>query len=717
LIVLAGVVVYANSFAGVFVFDDNEAIINNPTIRQWWRLDQVLNPPSRDLLPMEGRPLLNLTLAINYAISGTQTWSYHLVNLMLHLANGLLLFDLLRRTYQRPAVPSSLGNRALPLAAVIAALWIVHPLQTEVVTYVVERAESLVALFYLLTFYCVLRSVDSDRGVWWKAGAVMACLLGMASKEIMVTAPVMLFVYDRTFLAGSFAEAWRRRWRLYLLLASTWLLLVVLILSTGQIFCGSEFGVKPRWGYMLTQPKVILHYLRLALWPHPLCAYYAWPVSESWREIWPALVVVLAGGMGSLWALVKRPQWGFLGLWFFGILAPTSSVVPLRDIIVERRMYLPLVAVVTLLVVGGNLAGLAMIRRGWLSGRVAVKVGASAAIIVGVTWGVLTVHRNLVYYSVWAIWEDTAIKAPSNVRAHSNLGNMLVAKRDFEGALMHYRTALRLQPHVARNHYDVGNTLAYLGRVEEAQVCYEKAIEIDPRFADPYNNLASLFARRGKLEQAKIHYQHAIQVKPDYAEAHNNLANILAQQGDTEQAIIHYRKALAGKPDYAEAHNNLGFALANTGQIDEAVEHYEKALKVNSNYAVAHYNLANALYRQGRLSAALPHWQDAVRLQPNHGGMVNQLAWILATSSVRDGSTAIRLAEHAVRLTGGQDPRALRTLAAAYAAIGQFVEAQQTASSALRLASNIADPGLAESLRSDIQAYLAGMPLREAAMR
>ena len=717
LIVLAGVVVYANSFAGVFLFDDVESIIENTTIRQWWRLDQVFRPPCKIGETVGGRPLLNLTLAVNYAISGTQTWSYHLVNLLLHLANGLLLFGLLRRTFSRPAIPSSLGDHALPLAAVIAGLWLVHPLQTEAVTYVVERAESLVAMFYLLTLYGVLRSEGSERRRWWETLSVASCLLGMATKEIMVTAPVMVLVYDRCFLSGSFAEAWRRRWKFYLLLASTWILLVGLVLCTGLVFRGAEFKVHSRWSYALTEPQAILHYLRLALWPRPLCAYYAWPVSESWREILPALLVVLACGMAAVWTLVKRPRWGFLGVWFFGILAPTSSVIPTRDVIAERRMYLPLMAVITLLVVGVYLAGRAMIRRGWLPSRIAVGVGVGLAIVFGVTWGVLTVERNHVYYSELAIWEDTAAKSPANARAHSNLGIIMSARREFEAALMHYQTALKLQPDVARNHYDVANTLTCLGRIDEAQACYEKAIEIDSDYADPHNNLASLFARRGQLEQAKAHYQRALEIKPDYPEAHNNLANILAQKGETGGAISHYQKALASKPDYAEAHNNLGFALANIGRIDEAVDHYQKALEVNSNYAVAHYNLANALYRQGRIVAAVPHWQDAVRLQPNHAAMVNQLAWVLATSSVRDGSTAIRLAEHAVRLTGGRDPRALRTLAAAYAEIGRFVEAQQAANSALRMTSDIADRGLAESLRSDIQAYLAGMPLREAAVR
>ncbi len=150
-----------------------------------------------------------------------------------------------------------------------------HPLQVEAVTYIVQRAESLAALFYHLTLYGLLRGAESTRSALWYCGAALACLLGMAMKEIMATAPLMALLYDRTFLAGSFGGALRRRWGLYLSLAATWILLIYLVLSAGLIYRSAELVVPSRWSYALTEPKAVLHYLRAAIWPYPLCAFYA----------------------------------------------------------------------------------------------------------------------------------------------------------------------------------------------------------------------------------------------------------------------------------------------------------------------------------------------------------------------------------------------------------------------------------------------------------
>ena len=217
LIVLATVLAYRNSFSGPFIFDDL-AISQNPTIRELWPIWKPLCPPNHGE-PVTGRPLLNLSFAVNYAVSGLNVRGYHVANLAIHVLAALLLFGILRRTF----LLRSLGNSQIPtpiyFALAIALLWAVHPLQTESVTYIVQRAESLVGLFYLLTLYCFIRGATWGRGRYWYAAAVLACLLGMASKEVMVSAPLIVLLYDRAFLAGSLREAWRRRYGFYLALA------------------------------------------------------------------------------------------------------------------------------------------------------------------------------------------------------------------------------------------------------------------------------------------------------------------------------------------------------------------------------------------------------------------------------------------------------------------------------------------------------------------
>src|SRR5580700_10360835 len=204
MIVLAALAVYYNSFSVPLIFDDALSIINNPTIH---KLESAFSPPPNECVG--GRPILNFTFALNYALAGLNVWGYHAFNLLIHALAGLTLFGLLRRTLSRPPLNGRFGVAALPLALAVAVIWTVHPLQTEAVTYVSQRAESLMGLFYLLTLYGFIRSVESHTPARWQVFSFLACLLGTMSKEIIVTAPVMVLLYDYTFVAGSFHEAWR----------------------------------------------------------------------------------------------------------------------------------------------------------------------------------------------------------------------------------------------------------------------------------------------------------------------------------------------------------------------------------------------------------------------------------------------------------------------------------------------------------------------------
>jgi hypothetical protein len=211
-IVLAAVVVYGNSLSGSFVFDDVPSIAANPTIRALWPLTGPLSPPVAGGVTVGGRPLLNLSFALNYALGGMAVGGYHAINLVLHALAGLVLFGLARRTLLQAGLGVRFAKDSTSLATALALLWTVHPLQTESVTYTVQRAEALCGLLYLLTLYAFVRGTTTSANPWlWLS--VATCFLGMASKEVMVSAPLMVLLYDRTFVAGSWGEAWRRRWR------------------------------------------------------------------------------------------------------------------------------------------------------------------------------------------------------------------------------------------------------------------------------------------------------------------------------------------------------------------------------------------------------------------------------------------------------------------------------------------------------------------------
>ena len=409
-VVAVGLLAYHNSFTGPFTFDDRQSIQENLTIRHLWPVWQVLSPPASTAV--SGRPVLNFSLAINYAFGGTSVQGYHALNLAIHILAALALFGVVRRTLARPALRDCFGTVANGLALAIAAIWTVHPVQTEAVTYVSQRAESLMGLFYLLTLYCFIRGTESQRSGRWFTLSIVACLLGMATKEVMVTAPLMVLLYDQTFVAGSFQAAWTRRWRVYMGLAGTWLLLAYLM--TGLHGRGVGYGLGITWQtYALTECQVVVNYLWLALWPHPLIFDYGTArIVQHAAEVASCALILVLLAIGVLVGLKRRSAIGFIGAWFFVILAPTSSVVPVAaQPMAESRLYLPLAAVVAIVVIGIHA----------LAGRRSMPV----FLVLAVGLGFLTVQRNQDYRSQIAIWGDTVAKRPQNPRAQYSLGTVL----------------------------------------------------------------------------------------------------------------------------------------------------------------------------------------------------------------------------------------------------------------------------------------------------
>ena len=626
LIVLAALIAYGNTFSVPFVLDDRDAITDNPTIRHLWPIGPVLSPPGGGIT-VSGRPLVNLTLAVNYALGGTAVWGYHAFNLGVHILAGLTLFGIVRRTLTlQPALRKRFGAAALPLGLAVALLWVLHPLQTESVTYIAQRAESLMGLFYLLTLYCFIRGTELGAGRW-QVLAVVACVLGMATKEVMVSAPLMVLLYDRTFVAGTFAGAWRQRWRVYAGLGGSWLLLAYVVAHAGVL--GSEwagFNAKVTGGsYALTQLWAIPHYLWLTVWPHSLVFDYGTVVKSGARQVLaPALVVALVVG-GTVVSLWRWPVIGFLGCWFLGILAPTSSVLVLTgQTVAEHRMYLALVAVVALLVLGVY---------GWV-GRWSLVLWLAVAVVTGL----VTLRRNEDYRSAEALWRDTVTKQADNWRAHNNLGNALGRKGQLDEAIGQFQEAIRLKHDYAHAHYNLGNALAKKGQLDEAIRQFQEAIRLQPDTALAHYTLGNALREKGRIDEAISQYQQAIRLQPDYADAHYHLGNALHEKGQLDEAIRHYQAAIRLQPDDALAHYNLGITLARKGQLDEAIRHYQAAIRLRPDDADACYNLANAFLREGQIDQAIRQYSEAIRLQPDYVLAYNNLGVALvAKGRIDDG--------------------------------------------------------------------------------
>ncbi|HUJ45278.1 MAG TPA: tetratricopeptide repeat protein [Opitutaceae bacterium] len=655
-IVLAGVLAWANSFSAALVFDDVPAITGNASIRRLWPIWEPLALRRTDLT-VSGRPLVNLSLAVNYALSGTEVWSYHALNLCIHLLAGLTLFGIVRRTIllvgrvvPNPprAEPERLNRRVKDnapgladagdgawLALAAALLWTVHPLQTESVTYVIQRVESLMGMFYLLTLYCFIRAVDcqvlrdsrnerlsaagevcrpssddpprGSGGIWFALSA-LACLLGMACKEVMVSAPLLVLLYDRTFVAGSFGVAWRQRWRFYAALAATWLLLAVLVATTTSRGGSAGFGTAVTWWeYALIQCRAVVHYLRLALWPHPLVFDYGIVEVRSALAVAPQALLLAALLAATVVALRRSSAPGFLGAWFFLVLAPSSSIVPVAtQTVAEHRMYLPLAA----LTVGAVAALHGLLRR--------PAVTAALACTLAIPLGWITAHRNADYRSEFSIWSDSATKRPDNARAHNNLGSIWLKQGNVSAAIRCFTRALELQPYYASAHYNLGLALMGSGDAAAAVAQFDRALAIEPESVDIRLNLGIALLQLGRADDARQHFEAALRLQPDSADVQNDLGLALGQLGRTEEAMARCEEALRLQPGLPQAHVNLAGLLEKAGRLDEAIGHYEAALRLPPDEAETHCALADAWVKKGDGAQAERQYREAVRLKPGY---------------------------------------------------------------------------------------------------
>lgn len=619
---VAVLLAYANTWSAPFVFDDVVTIAHNPTIRSLW-------PPAAALTPaahtgVGGRPVAHLSLVLNHAVGGDAVAGYHGVNLAIHLLAGLTLLGLVRRTLQWPTLAPHAGAHANPIALGVAAWWLLHPLQTQSVTYVSQRTESLMALCYLATLYCFVRGVGVPGRRRWLVASVLACFAGMGSKEVMVTAPVMVLLYDRTFVAGTFRAAWHARRRYYLALASSWLLLAVLLRGLGGR--GVGFGQAYEWWhYPFTASRAIVTYLARAVWPHPLVFDYGVDLGSPGIGEFACAAFVVGLLILTGTALCRRPPLGFLGAWFLITLAPTTSVVPIPlQPIAENRVYLPLAAVAA--------------AAGWLLFRPPGRLGRGAGIGLIVVLGALTYDRNADYRSDVALWRDTVAKQPLSARAHQNLGAALLSRRDpalLPEAERHFTEALRLRPDYPEAMAAVGGMLARRGRLDEAIAHCRRAIQLDPRTAEAFNNLGGALWEKRDLAGAIAAYAAAVQVRPAYAEAYTNLANVLLLAGRAGEAIQASEAALRLTPGDPGALLGLATCLAATARPQEAAGVLERVLQVEPNHAEARFNLGLTLQQLGRPDEARRHYQELLRQQPAHLPARQQLEQLPAASPAR----------------------------------------------------------------------------------
>ena len=533
-LLVVGTWAYATSFRGVFVWDDQATLVENPHIRSLWPLSTAMGAPADSTL--SARPVASLSFALNYAFAPADVrhimkpgdpagppdaagrfarniWGYHATNLAIHLLAALTLFGIIRRTLRCGPLEARVGHAAPWLAFAVAVCWMVHPLQTQAITYVVQRVESLMGLFYLLTLYAAIRAGEPGRRQhWWTAAAIVACALGMGTKETMVTAPLMVGLWDWMFAP---AGAWRGRRRLYAGLAATWIILVYLVSLGLRPAAGFTIDGWTPWSYLLTQSAVIVHYLRLTIVPHPLVFDYRWEAAASFQEVAPQVFILAAAVLATIVSCARRWPIGFAGAWFFLILGPTSSVLPIAtEVAAEHRMYLPAAAVIAAIVTGAYAAG-----RRWLpSANVRRGIAGLLVGVVALVFAGLTRERNTLYWSDEALMADTVAKRPANAPARLAYGTALLTRQRFGEAEAQFRAILALPAgrHVTSHaHMLLGSSQCAQGRVQDGIVHLTQALALDPALTDAHALLAEAYESRGDLALAAREFEHAVRGTPD----------------------------------------------------------------------------------------------------------------------------------------------------------------------------------------------------------
>jgi tetratricopeptide (TPR) repeat protein len=639
IIVLAGAAVYANSLSGPFVLDDQDTIVMNEQIRQLWPPSVVLFPALE--LPVAGRPVVNVSFALNYALGGLDVRGYHLVNIAIHIACALLLFGIIGRTLNLPSLRDRFGTRSTDLAFAASLIWLVHPLLTDAVDYVTQRTELMLGFFYLLAFYASIRAVrlkpdttydHSDRS--WLTVSVIACVLGMASKESMVTAPLMIVVFDRIFIFRTWKEAWQRRAVFYVALAATWIVLAALIWS-GPRFRSAGFssGVSP-WIYLLNQAQMIVRYLRLAIWPRGLVVDYGVPRALTLTDAAPHGALVLMLAALTIWALVRAPRIGFLGAWFFTTLSPTSSIVPIAtEVGAERRMYLPLAAIVVLGVIGlawlleryarqsrpartaaDPMAGPPELQlrranaRAHLAGLVVL-----ALVVLALAAG--TVSRNREYASPVSLARTTVDRWPT-ARAQTSLGVALITADQHEEGINELRKALADDPSA---HYTLGVALYKQGKLDEAVMHLREFLAHESlRLEVPaaHELIGRALRTQGKYAEAEQEFRHVLNMTPSNVNVHGLLAETLLRQQKFDEAVAHYQRFLAYRPNDISTLMQLGITFMALGRLDDATSQFRRIVELVPQDAAAQRNLARALLEKRAFAEAEPHARQAVLLRP-----------------------------------------------------------------------------------------------------
>ncbi|MFT5728438.1 MAG: Tfp pilus assembly protein PilF [Desulforhopalus sp.] len=596
--IVIGTLIYGNSLNVPFYLDDIHNLNNSALRIEKFSVDSILQALSGGHL--QTRPVSNLSFALNYLLDGFDVQGYHFLNIILHICSSIFLFLLLRATLFLPVNREKYGGFS-SIAFLTALLWLVHPVGTQSVTYIVQRMNSMAAMFYLLSMLLYVTGrryqvMTEQRPQKLKAyalftGSGLAALLAIGSKEIAATLPVMILMYEWYFFQN-LSLAWLRRRLPWVVGAVAIICLLIFFYLHGhllQVFLnndcpGRDFTKAER---ILTQFRVIVHYIELLLYPNPSRLFLDYNFSLSRSLVEPVTTFFSAGFLiSTLIAAIllsrKERLLSFCLLWFFGNLVIESSVICL-EIIFEHRTYLP--STFFILFVTATLY------------RISPNNRAISLFLVGITllfcyW---TVERNKVWQRPEIFWKDCVVQYPDKARPHNNLGYALLRNEKLEEAGRQFLFAIELAPEEAAPHNNLGLVFLKTGRTAEAIEQFTTAIQLDPKYYTAYNNLSDIFEKQGKIHDAIAGYQKALEISPENIKSNGSLGKILAQHGHPAKALPYLEKASHQKPIDVTIHLNLGEVLLQLGRKDEAITLFQQVIELDPNSKPARQHLTTLL--------------------------------------------------------------------------------------------------------------------------
>ena len=592
-----GVLIYSNTFKASFVFDDLQAIAGNPAIRNLADLPAIWNA-------FNTRFIVGISLAFNYALGRENVVGYHLFNLVVHLLNSFLVYQLVCLTFSTPRMAKSSLNPKL-MGFLTSLVFLTHPLQTQGVTYIWQRATSLAALFYLgaLVFYIKSRLKASWRDY-------ILCLLftvgGMFTKEIVFTLPFMIVLYEFIFLSSpkSLIGDHVHRFDSRLKHSGMTLLALIPILATLLIIPwtmtkANEHTLKflrynntntllgmtrtvsqdkmPRKDFILTEFNVLRTYLRLFVLPVKQSVDYDYPRAKSLLEKDTFLSFILLVGLGGAgYLLLKKHPLLSLGIFWFFLTASVECLVAQEEFIFEHRMYLPMVGVGLFVVMG---FGYLFQKRP--RGLLILLLGATAC------YSFLTFQRNFVWKDELTLWDDAIRKFPQKARGYVNRGTVYKNQGLLNQAFDDFDRALKLDPTFARAYSNRGALFRDKGLLDQALADCSKAIEISPDMASAYMNRGVIYKDKNNPDLALLDFNKAIELEPGIPDSYNNRASIYGMRNELDLALADCNKALELAPKFAEAYYNRAVVNKRKGLLDQALRDCDKAIELKPNFALA----------------------------------------------------------------------------------------------------------------------------------